>query len=416
MAMKILHFIPRVPRQAEQAPFIDLFLEKMAETAEVHLAQLAPVATTPRPYTQHCIGTGAASYGQRWPVCRSALKRRYLTLLYDLMPQIVHIHGCYNRLSAQVLAWSVERGFCVVFSPYGGMNPHYIDAEYGPRMWKMVAYQQAMTRAASCLVVSDREEEAYLQNEKLAQRIAFVDDPRDGDFMDLDGYTSSIIAVYQKALDTDKGKHLGKNCHEATAALLHLSMAGEQERKPLCAEDILNLRSITPRQWRDIMIFASEQGIGRHVANGIERAQLKVSAIDIRQIEQFAPRYPKDLRPLEGERLLTGNWVVKRRLKRLDAAEPTARKLSIMLWNLQHHLSKHTLCLRHLCDLYEVLRFETVDEDQLATLLADVGLLRFTRRVCQVLAESIYLEPGFMPVPALDDGGTAHLRTNLIKY
>ena len=87
-----------------------------------------------------------------------------------------------------------------------------------------------------------------------------------------------------------------------------------------------------------------------------------------------------------------------------------------MLFNLQYHSQRLTLSLRHLCDLYEVYRFENVDEDFLKNLLEELGLLTFARRINQVLSETFYLEQGFMPVPALDDRGTSIIRNNLIKY
>ncbi len=416
MAMRILHFFPRMPKQADLASYFDIFLEKMAETTELHLAQLTPESTTSQKYTRHCIGNGTSEYGEKGWINYPALKRRYLTLLYGLMPQIVHIHGCYDYISSKVMSWSVQRGFLVVFSPYGGMSPHFIEEEYGMRTWKMILYQKKMATNASCVVVSDKEEEAYLINSKIARRVQYIPDPRDGDYVDLDSYTSSILRIYQKIIDTDMGVHLDKNSREAVCALLHLSLAGENERKPLCPEDILNLRAIAPRQWSNIMIFAMEQGISQYVSQGILKAQLNLPAIDVQQIEQFPALHPKDKNKLESGQLLSDNWLLKRKARKLENVEPVAKKICIMLFNLQYHSQRLTLSLRHLCDLYEVYRFENVDEDFLKNLLEELGLLTFARRINQVLSETIYLEHGFMPVPALDDRGTSIIRNNLIKY
>ena len=414
MAMRILHFTTWTPDQSDTASYFDIFLEKMAETTEVHLAQLTPEPKVSRSFALHDIGNSGHGKGDLFKIAR--LKRKYLTLLYQVMPQIIHIHGCYDYASSRIMKWSIERGFTVVYSPYGGMNPHFIEQEYGMRTWKMILYQKAMTTKASCVVVSDKEEEAYLRSEKIADRIQFIPDPRDGDYVDLDSFSANILRLYQKILDTDKGTHLDKCCHEAVSALLHVSMAGEQERKPLCPEDILNLRAITPRQWRDIMIYSSEQGIGSHLMEGIARAQLQIPSFAPDKIEQFPARTPKEKSRLEDKKLLSNSWLTKRKLKRLSNVDPLIRRICIMLFNLRHHSQKQTLCLRHLCDLYEVFRFEDFDEDLLKELLENIGLLPFARRICQVLSETIYLEQGFMPVTELDDGGTSEIRTNLIKY
>ena len=98
-----------------------------------------------------------------------------------------------------------------------------------------------------------------------------------------------------------------------------------------------------------------------------------------------------------------------------DCDEPT-RNACVMLLNLRHHLQQDTATLRHLCDLTAVFRFDAMDEDRLAVHLKELKLYKFTRRICQMLSETTYLDEGYMPVPALDDHGTAILRTHLMKY
>ena len=337
---------------------------------------------------------------------------------FQKMPKIFYEHllQLNQRLNRDLLEKLTYVDNDFILNDILHLFTHFIEEEYGMRTWKMILYQKKMATNASCVVVSDKEEEAYLINSKIARRVQYIPDPRDGDYVDLDSYTSSILRIYQKIIDTDMGVHLDKNSREAVCALLHLSLAGENERKPLCPEDILNLRAIAPRQWNNIMIFAMEQGISQYVSQGILKAQLNLPAIDVQQIEQFPALHPKDKNKLESGQLLSDNWLLKRKARKLENVEPVAKKICIMLFNLQYHSQRLTLSLRHLCDLYEVYRFENVDEDFLKNLLEELGLLTFARRINQVLSETIYLEHGFMPVPALDDRGTSIIRNNLIKY
>ena len=78
-------------------------------------------------------------------------------------------------------------------------------------------------------------------------------------------------------------------------------------------------------------------------------------------------------------------------------------------------LRDHTLTLRQLCDLYETYRYEDLNEESLAQFLHSLGIYDFACRISQVLSEIAYLDEGFMPVPALDDRGTAHIRTQFMK-
>ena len=418
MEIKVLHFVPQWPKQENAAVLFDLFLQKIGEEAEVHVATMSPVKeSSGENYRKYCIGSGKADYGKHGIVNLLALQKRFLTLLYQLMPQVVHIHGSYHFINSRIALWSRKRGFPVVFSPYGGMNPEFIDQEYGMRTWKLLSYQKKMVRNASCTLISDPHEGDYIKEEKLSERIAFIEDPTKEEHTQLDDYADCTLQVYQKVLDTDMGKRIDRQSQEAVSSLLHLSLAGDVERQPLCSEDILNLRSITPKKWRDIFLYAAEQGVTGYINDGIARAQLAVPETDAGTADHFPLRYPKDTRSLTGDKLLTPNLIsrkaIERKLRHTRGAE---RTLCTMLHNLRYHVGQSSLSLRHLCDLYEVLRHTPLDEDALDIHLREQRIHTFTRRICQVLHEAAYLDEGFMPVAALDDKGTEKIRASLTKY
>ena len=185
----------------------------------------------------------------------------------------------------------------------------------------------------------------------------------------------------------------------------------------MCSEDILNLRSITPREWRDIYLYASEQGVVSFVDDGISRAQINVSRPRYEDVNRFDLHHPKMCNPLESGSLLTTNRLTRHRMDHhLEDAPATIKTVCVMLQNIRYHLSRHTLSLRHLCDLYSVLRFDEMDEDKLAVTLQRLHLLPFARRICQILRETMYLDEGYMPVPALDDSLTAKIRNQFMIY
>ena len=417
MEIKVLHFIPFLPTDADAASCLDLFLTKMSDEHDVHLATLSPLPEPAQEYKMYCIGNGKKKYGQNGIVNLLALQNRFLNLLYSLMPHIVHVHGSYCYLNSRIQLWSQKRGFPVVFSPYGGMNPGFIDKEYGMHTWKMICYQKNMVRHASCLLTSDAEEKDYIMNEaRLTDRIELIRDPREGEYADFDGYAEQVGRLYLKVLDSDKGAHLDQQCLEAVSALLHLSMAGDNERQPLCSQDILNLRSITPAKWRDIYIYAAEQGITSFIKEGGSRAQLTIPDSAHNQARQFATRFKRDLSPLPDDRLIAKSFFAKRAIGKISEANVPVRKICTMLFNLRYHFDHQTVSLRHLCDIYDVFRYVEVDEDRLADALRQCHLLTFARRLCQVLAEVAYLDEGFMPVAALNDRGTERMRATIMKY
>ena len=296
------------------------------------------------------------------------------------------------------------------------MNPEYIENEYGMRTWKMVSYQKSMTAHASAVLTSDPKESEYIQHEHLTDRVEFITDPRNDEYWGEDNYVHSTIALYHKVLDSDKGLHIDQKCREALSALLHLSLSGSMERQPLCSEDILNLRSITPNQWRDIYLFAMGQGVVSNMEEGIAKQQLTIPDIRMEGLHTFEPRQNKDTKPLDTI-LSTTNKITRRMQEnKLRDCDEVTRNTCVMLLNLRQHLHQGTACLRHLCDLCAVFRFDKMDEEQLAHHLKQLNLYSFTRRICQVLHETTYLDEGYMPVPALNDRGTADIRKHLMKY
>ena len=415
MEMKVLFFVPHLPVGADSNSFMELFLGKMSEEVNIHLVTLTPSSLPEGSYTTHCIGTGKADYGKFGFANLISLQKRYLRLLYDLMPDIVHIHGSYSYLASRISRWSVQRNFPVVFSPDGGMSPAFIDKEYGKRTWRLLTYQKTMTRKASCIITEDEEEAKYIRSERLNDRVEFIEDPTSGEYLDIDGFAAQIQHIYQKVLASDKTQSLHQEEREAVSALLHLSMAGEEERQPLCSEDILNLRKKTPLQWRDIHLFAAEQGISSYVMEGVSKAQLTGAANHAKNTDVFPFHTPKSKDSLESERLLQTGFRSLRITRALKKTDPAVRKVCYMLLNIRKMLRDHTLTLRQLCDLYETYRYEDLDEELLAKSLRSIGIYGFARRISQVLSEISYLDEGFMPVPALDDRGTAHIRTQLMK-
>ena len=416
MGHKILHFIPDLTEVSEQLRFLPYVLHQMEQSAEVHVVTLSTTAAHEMYPNLHVIDMGSPGSRKRY-IHLLAFHKQYLILLYRLMPDIIHIHGSYHFLNSRIELWSRKRGFPVVFSPYGGMNPAYIDAEYGMRTWKLLLYQNKMTRNASAIQVCDEEEGQYIIDEGLNQRVSYIGVPLDRETTTYQAYADELLLLYQKVLNTESSKRLDVNCREAVSALLHLSMAGDDERQPLCAEDILNLRSLSPMQWRKVLLFGREQGIYGSLTDGMARMQLTVNVSDANDAPQFAPRYPKSKGELPGDVLLSGSKRVRSRIDDvIEKNETSIRSICLMLFNIKYHLQQRTLSLRHLCDFYELLTNSDVDEFKLVTAMRRLGISRLCGRVCQVLAETTYLDEGFMPLAAIDDRGTEKIRQILVNY
>ena len=68
-----------------------------------------------------------------------------------------------------------------------------------------------------------------------------------------------------------------------------------------------------------------------------------------------------------------------------------------MIANIQQVQKKRMLSLRHLADLYTIIKYNDYDEDRLADVLRHMRLYSFARRIIQLLADKLRLEEGYMP-------------------
>ena len=117
MPLKILHFAPDMTTRNSLRDTIHQILNSLGSSAEVHLITLSPIpADLTGYYTCHCIGNGKDNYGRNGIVNLLAVQKRFLVILYNLMPDVVHIHGSYSFISSRMELWSRKRGFPVVFS------------------------------------------------------------------------------------------------------------------------------------------------------------------------------------------------------------------------------------------------------------------------------------------------------------
>lgn len=419
MPLKILHFAPDMTTRNSLRDTIHQILNSLGSSAEVHLITLSPIpADLTGNYTCHCIGNGKDNYGRNGIVNLLAVQKRFLVILYNLMPDVVHIHGSYSFISSRMELWSRKRGFPVVFSPYGGMNPQFIDAQYGMRTWKMILYQKNMTLRAAAMQVSDKGEYDYLHDQGLSRRVVYINPPHTEEGMepDYEDYITKLLLLYKKVLET-RLYHLDVNSSEAVSSLLHLSLSDEPERHPLCAEDILNLRALSPAQWHAIQLFATEHDIMPLIVSAATRMQLGNNLYDDFWSDTFPPLHEREKGHLPSDKLLSN----KRRRARMIGnitlgSEYSIRKICFLLENIKYHLSQRTLTMRHLCDLYEVFRFEDIEEPRLKEVLKRLHIHKLCRRLCQVLSEAAYLDEGFMPVPALNDSGTEKIRQNIATF
>jgi hypothetical protein len=73
------------------------------------------------------------------------------------------------------------------------------------------------------------------------------------------------------------------------------------------------------------------------------------------------------------------------------------------------------MSVRHLADLYEVIKYLDYDEDRLVTITKELKMRKFLRRMLQVLADKVYLEEGFQPDGPVNDRTTRKIESRIFS-
>lgn len=200
---------------------------------------------------------------------------------------------------------------------------------------------------------------------------------------------------------------MGSMEQDAIPALLHVGLTQESIHNILPSDHLLNLRSLKPEQWRRILLYADDEGIRDIIDRGIEMMQLNAPNIDTERIQRYALMAPKETKAIEDKKLVGRRPLTKQRLNdNTKREEKLIRQIAIMIANIQQVQKKRMLSLRHLADLYTIIKYNDYDEDRLADVLRHMRLYSFARRIIQLLADKLRLEEGYMPIKPLNDRTT----------
>ena len=135
--------------------------------------------------------------------------------------------------------------------------------------------------------------------------------------------------------------------------------------------------------------------------------QLNAPNIDTERIQRYALMAPKEAKAIEDKKLVGRRPLTKQRLNdNTKREEKLIRQIAIMIANIQQVQKKRMLSLRHLADLYTIIKYNDYDEDRLADVLRHMRLYSFARRIIQLLADKLRLEEGYMPIKPLNDRTT----------
>lgn len=381
--MRILHYIPVIKVDDLVSDYVKALTSSMRNIAEVHII---------------------------------TAKGSVAKTLKNINPDIVHIHSCWDYATTKVIKAVADSGIAVVLSPHNGLEPYTMKNEQRmTKQMKRAAYQYRAVAGVDGLIATSAFEYDSLVALGWNKHVGMVLSPILNRNVSASQMAENAFAYYNKILDTRYFFRMTVSEKEAVCHLLHTSKTRNSFFYQLTEGRIQTLRSLGYEQWRRILMYSDDEGVRQLVDTAIRTLQLNVPQIDTQSIDRYKIRKDKDTKPLERTKLLSANSSVEEKLKdEIGEGEELLRTITVMVLNMRYHLRANTLSMRHIADLYDMIRYEDYDEDRLVEVLKRVRVNKLAARLLQLEKEYLYLTEGFLPLPPLDDGGTQAIRNVLL--
>ena len=145
-SMKIIHYIPSIDRMAGGiSTYMQVLAKPLGTMAEVHI--MTHASENPLPM-ENCKVHDIPRYRPFSGVWKKAV----VDLLDSVRPDIVHVNCCWTPDCAMIQRLAQKRGYKVVLTPHGMLEPWIIKRHYWTRkVPALLLYQKAAVRKADCI-------------------------------------------------------------------------------------------------------------------------------------------------------------------------------------------------------------------------------------------------------------------------
>jgi hypothetical protein len=309
------------------------------------------------------------------------------------IPDIVHVHGCWNLGIIRQAEMIRKQGARIVLSPHGQLEPWIIaERHLTEKTAKSLLWQRRFVKHAYALIAHGKMEAEALY--KLQGNVTTkAKETRDCWNPRIETIANAVVSnsitpeamsrqtqvVYQKVMDSNTLEHLSVEMKQLMGILLKAGTTGDHRW-------ITNPINYHPssEEWRNLLLYTEHEAIREVIEDGIRVMGMEKPSLDISSIACYLPT----------------NYV-KPHLKNKDVVD------------IIQHANDNGLTKLHIVELARALRSPYTNDDNICDALDDLNLTRYSQRLLQILKEQFFLEEGFMPLPPLDDTQTQKLR-NLI--
>lgn len=157
--MRIVHYIPSIDRTAGgTSTYMQVLAKELGKLADVHI--ITHVSDNPLPM-ENCKIHHVSSYNP----LNGKFKNEVNKLFDEIKPYVVHVNGCWMPACAGIQRLAQKRGYRVVLTPHGMLEPWIIHRHYWSRKFPaLMLYQKAAIQKADCIqATADSERDNLLK-------------------------------------------------------------------------------------------------------------------------------------------------------------------------------------------------------------------------------------------------------------
>lgn len=328
--------------------------------------------------------------------------------LKDFVPDVVHVHGCRTKRAAKVVETAHKMECGILLSPHWQLSQ--FTSKHEQPFAKTLQNQwetKAIAAQADALLTTSEDERKEVAQLAWNSRIEVIKNCHLSTELSTEEMTMKVGMLYQKIFHTRYRKRMTATDFQCLHALHYAGLTHDKAAKRLSGDDLVALRKLTPTLLTRLFFFADDENIRSFIDAGIEKLQLNLPHIESNKIDRYCSLHPK-----RGEALIDYDAIGQHEKIGEERLFPL---LQTALKQAKHQLKESTFSLRHLTEIYCLLRFNDYNEDELFAFLKRKRLLRFTQRLLFILSEWFYLEEGFMPFAAIEDKRCQTIKEQIIN-
>lgn len=374
--MVVLHYIDKFDISTDlDSKFIKVLCNGMSEYAESHIA------------TKYYVHNEESSNDLVHIVNK---RNGLIKTLYVIMPKVVHVHGCWSYDTAKFLLAAKRRGFYTVWSPHGGLQSWTIKNNfYSKKLSRIILYQFIAAHRSDMIHTSGIIEEKNVKRLRWNRNVTIIKNSLVTQEITIEQMCKEMATMYQNIIDRHINNEIGISTQKAFFSLIKagltranislrpgISIVSENERK--------NFTLLKYEDWRNLSIFADKKGMNYIISQGLNVLGIE----NVMNIPHQVTVIPSD---------------------------KNINDITSYITELKKKVSHKKITLKDMATLYSLLRYNDYNEDELIEKLKQENTRKFMGRLESILIELFDMEEGFLPVEAINDHQTTHLKNIINK-